>query len=156
MFLNAITLRRLSACIPFPDHNQSPRNTYQCLDINTPILTSKFSTIFILILTSFQPISDIPINLFNIPNPISDRTFFTYQVKNNLNQNIETKIKIYSQTGEFITSLTDNRADSFIAIEWDATDSNSNLLPNGTYLYTIEIKIENKLIKDTGVLSIIR
>ena len=69
---------------------------------------------------------------------------------------IETKIKIYSQTGEFITSLTDNRTDSFIAIEWDATDSNSNLLPNGTYLYTIEIKTENKLIKDTGVLSIIR
>ena len=66
------------------------------------------------------------------------------------------KIKIYSQTGEFITSLTDNRADSFIAIEWDTTDSNSNLLPNGTYLYTIEIKTENKSVKDTGVLSIIR
>ena len=71
-------------------------------------------------------------------------------------KNIETKINIYSQTGKFITSLIDNRANSFVAIEWDATDSNSNLLPNGTYLYTIEIKTENKIIKDTGVFSIIK
>ena len=28
----------LASCIPFPEHNQSPRNTYQCLDINTPVL----------------------------------------------------------------------------------------------------------------------
>ena len=100
--------------------------------------------------------NNIVFNLFNIPNPISDRTFFTYQIKNNQNQNIETKINIYSQAGKFITSLIDNRANSFVAIEWDATDSNSNLLPNGTYLYTIEIKTENKIIKNTGVFSIIR
>ena len=28
----------LASCIPFPDSNQSPRNTYQCLDANTPVL----------------------------------------------------------------------------------------------------------------------
>ena len=28
----------LASCIPFPDSNQSPRNTYQCLDVNTPVL----------------------------------------------------------------------------------------------------------------------
>lgn len=28
----------LASIIPFSDHNQSPRNTYQCLDINTPVL----------------------------------------------------------------------------------------------------------------------
>ena len=114
-------------------------------------------TIDSLKLTVINPENDnIIFNLFNIPNPITDRTFFTYQIKNNQNKNIETKIKIYSQSGEFITSLTDNRADSFVAIEWDTTDLNSNLLPNGTYLYTIEIKTENKLVKDTGVFSIIR
>ena len=28
----------LASCIPFPEHNQSPRNTYQCLDIHEPVL----------------------------------------------------------------------------------------------------------------------
>ena len=28
----------LASCIPFPEHNQSPRNTYQCLDLNEVIL----------------------------------------------------------------------------------------------------------------------
>ena len=27
----------LASCIPYPEHNQSPRNTYQCLDQNTPV-----------------------------------------------------------------------------------------------------------------------
>ena len=30
----------LASCIPFPEHNQSPRNTYQCLDLNEPVLMS--------------------------------------------------------------------------------------------------------------------
>ena len=28
----------LASCIPFPEHNQSPRNTYQCLDINETVM----------------------------------------------------------------------------------------------------------------------
>ena len=28
----------LASCIPFPEHNQSPRNTYQCLDLFEPVL----------------------------------------------------------------------------------------------------------------------
>ena len=30
----------LASCIPFPEHNQSPRNCYQCLDINETVLMS--------------------------------------------------------------------------------------------------------------------
>jgi len=30
----------LASCIPFPENNQSPRNTYQCLDINELVLLS--------------------------------------------------------------------------------------------------------------------
>ena len=30
----------LASCIPFPEHNQSPRNTYQCLDIHETVLLS--------------------------------------------------------------------------------------------------------------------
>ena len=30
----------VASCIPYPEHNQSPRNTYQCLDINETVLLS--------------------------------------------------------------------------------------------------------------------
>jgi DNA-directed RNA polymerase beta subunit len=30
----------LASCIPFPEHNQAPRNTYQCLDINETVMMS--------------------------------------------------------------------------------------------------------------------
>jgi DNA-directed RNA polymerase beta subunit len=42
----------VASCIPYPDHNQSPRNTYQCLDINETVLLSNGSKI---------PIKDVKI-----------------------------------------------------------------------------------------------
>ena len=35
----------LASCIPFPENNQSPRNCYQCLDINETVLLSNGSKI---------------------------------------------------------------------------------------------------------------
>lgn len=40
----ALMMGVLSSIIPFADHNQSPRNTYQCLDQNTPVLMHDGST----------------------------------------------------------------------------------------------------------------
>jgi len=37
----------LASCIPFPEHNQSPRNTYQCLDINETVLLTNGTKIAI-------------------------------------------------------------------------------------------------------------
>jgi DNA-directed RNA polymerase beta subunit len=42
----------LGSCIPFPDHNQSPRNTYQCLGINETVLYADGTT---------RPIKDVRI-----------------------------------------------------------------------------------------------
>jgi DNA-directed RNA polymerase beta subunit len=54
----------VSSCIPFPEHNQSPRNTYQCLDINETVLLSNGNKI---------PIKEIKIGdevvCFNPSNP---------------------------------------------------------------------------------------
>jgi len=54
----------LASCIPFPEHNQSPRNTYQCLDINETVLLSNGNKI---------PIKEIKIGdevvCFNPLNP---------------------------------------------------------------------------------------
>ena len=35
----------LASCVPFPEHNQSPRNTYQCLDLNETVMMSDGSRI---------------------------------------------------------------------------------------------------------------
>jgi DNA-directed RNA polymerase beta subunit len=37
----------LASCIPFPEHNQSPRNCYQCLDINESVLLSNGNKVMI-------------------------------------------------------------------------------------------------------------
>ena len=103
-----------------------------------------------------QSNSNFIFNVLNFPNPFSERTFFTYQIKNELNLLINTKIKIYSQDGYLINTLNDSRLNNFVAIEWDGTDSNSNLLPNGTYIYTIDSDIGDKNVSQTGVFSIIR
>ena len=95
-------------------------------------------------------------NLFNFPNPFSERTFFTFQIQNNESNLVKTKIKIYSQDGILLITLTDESNENFISIEWNGNDSNSNLLPNGTYIYTANIKMNKKSINSTGKLSIIR
>ena len=37
----------LASCIPFPEHNQSPRNTYQCIDMNEMVYMSNGKKIMI-------------------------------------------------------------------------------------------------------------
>ena len=95
-------------------------------------------------------------NLFNFPNPFSERTFFTFQLQNNENNLVKTKIRIYSQDRTLLMELSDESNGNFISIGWNGNDSNSNLLPNGTYIYTAEIKIDEKSINTAGKLSIIR
>ena len=46
----ALILGTLASTIPYPDHNQSPRNVYQCLDCQTPVLMHDGST---------KPIKDV-------------------------------------------------------------------------------------------------
>ena len=48
-----LILGAIASTIPFSDHNQSPRNTYQCLDINTPVLMKN---------QSYKLIKDINVN----------------------------------------------------------------------------------------------
>jgi DNA-directed RNA polymerase beta subunit len=40
----------LASCIPYPEHNQAPRNTYQCLEWTVPVLMSD---------GSYKPIRDV-------------------------------------------------------------------------------------------------
>ena len=80
--------------------------------------------------------SDI-INIYNFPNPFSDRTFFTYQVIDLPYHEVHTEVTIYNQNGILLKRIKNIQLNNFISIEWDGKDSNSNLVSNGTYLYTL-------------------
>ena len=97
-------------------------------------------------------------NVYNFPNPLSDRTFFTYQIKDFTSTRVITELNIYTQSGLLINQINHetNIASNFISIEWDGMDSEYNLLPNGTYLYTLEIMLDGHIYEKIGKLSIIR
>jgi len=95
-------------------------------------------------------------NVLNFPNPFSDRTFFTYQIDNESNTIVDSIVNIYSQSGELIVTLDNSSSGNFIAIEWDGTDASSNLLPNGTYIYAIDVIYGDKNESKIGAISLIR
>ena len=97
-------------------------------------------------------------NVYNFPNPFIERTFFTYQIKNYSLSDIITELHIYTQSGELINEIynVSSPLNNFIAIEWDGKNSTGNILPNGTYLYTMKIQFDNNSYKKVGKLSIIK
>tara|TARA_B100000959_G_C14808887_1_gene552922 strand:- start:98 stop:895 length:798 start_codon:yes stop_codon:yes gene_type:complete len=97
-------------------------------------------------------------NVYNFPNPFSDRTFFTYQIKDFSTTSILTELNIYAQNGRLVKKIKQKteKMNNFVSIEWDGIDLNEILVPNGTYLYTLNINLHEQTYKTTGVLSIIR
>jgi len=78
-------------------------------------------------------------DVYNYPNPFSDRTQFTFQ--QNLSQPIDVKIKVYSIAGRLINEIEKNGInDRFVIIDWDGRDADGDQLANGTYIYKIIIK----------------
>ena len=96
-------------------------------------------------------------NVFNFPNPFTTRTFFTFQIKDSPFTEVKTKLSIYSQRGILVNTINDiSIYDNLISIEWDGLDKNSNLVPNGSYLYTLDINFDGESYKKSNLLSIIR
>ena len=78
-------------------------------------------------------------DIYNYPNPFSDRTQFTFQ--QNLSKPIDVKIKIYTIAGRLIKEIEEvNLNDRFVVINWDGRDADGDQLSNGTYLYKVIIK----------------
>jgi hypothetical protein len=78
-------------------------------------------------------------NVYNIPNPVSRATTFTFQHNQLLPVDVE--IKIYSVAGRLITKI-DRYAltDRFVQIPWDCRDTEGDVLGNGVYFYKIIAK----------------
>ena len=91
----------LASCIPFPEHNQAPRNTYQCLDINETVLLSNGDKI---------PIKDVKIGdsviSFNPETMSTTHTKVVYQYVRPTDKKI---FKIKTISGREIIATEDHK-----------------------------------------------
>jgi len=91
----------LASCIPFPEHNQSPRNTYQCLDVNETVLLWNGSKI---------PIKDIKIGDKVVCfNPETMETSYTNVVNHYVRQTDKLIYKITTLSGREIVATEDHK-----------------------------------------------
>lgn len=75
-------------------------------------------------------------NVFNLPNPVSRSTVFTFQRSSG--EPIDVEIKIYTLTGRLIGILrTGSVVDRFVQVPWDGRDNNGDDVANGTYFYKV-------------------
>ena len=100
-------------------------------------------------------------NVYNFPNPFSDKTYFTFNLKNA--QQIFVSLKIYNKNGTEIISFNEfiNEIKNFHAFPsngWDGTNKKNNKLNNGTYFYNLKIKNINEqlLFDDIKTVTIIK
>ena len=91
----------LASCIPFPENNQSPRNCYQCLDINETVLLSNGHKI---------PIKDIQVGDEVVSfNPTTMETSYTKVVNHYVRETDKNIYKIVTLNGREIIATEDHK-----------------------------------------------
>jgi len=132
----------LASCIPFPEHNQSPRNTYQCLDVNETVLLTNGNKI---------PIKDIKLGDQVVCfDPTTLEIGYTKVVNHYIRKTDKTIYKIKTLTNREIIATHDHK---FMTTEgWKQVNS---FVINDTYIgiipspnYINEKIRENELILD--------
>jgi DNA-directed RNA polymerase beta subunit len=91
----------LASCVPFPEHNQSPRNTYQCLDINETVLLTNGNKI---------PIKDVKVGDDVICfNPETMETSYTKVVNQYIRKTDKKLFKIHTINRREIVATEDHK-----------------------------------------------
>ncbi len=111
----------LASCIPFPEHNQSPRNTYQCLDINETVLLTNGDKI---------PIKDVKIGDKVVCfNPETMETSYTSVVHHYVRETDKQLYKLTTLSGREIVATQDHK---FMTTEgWKEVQ---DFIENDTYI----------------------
>ncbi len=84
-------------------------------------------------------------NLYNFPNPMTDKTYFHFE-HNQADNDISVTLKIFDICGNLVRIITCNGVPSNFYEEslcWDGKSSNGSTMNPGIYPYTIEIKTAN-------------
>lgn len=92
-------------------------------------------------------------NVYNFPNPFKDETFFTFSLVNSSPINVN--IDIYNLEGKKVNEITqylETENNHFYRIFWNGLDQYSKEIPNGIYIYELEvlqndIKLHKKIYK---------
>ena len=143
----------LASCIPFPEHNQAPRNTYQCLDINETVLLSNGDKI---------PIKDVKVGDSVISfNPETMSTSHTKVVYQYIRETDKKIFKLRTISGREIVATDDHK---FMTTEGWCEVQNMEI--NKTLVGTMDIldkavfemvesivEVDNRLISDITVES---
>tara|TARA_Y100000389_G_scaffold204956_1_gene261238 strand:- start:20724 stop:25679 length:4956 start_codon:yes stop_codon:yes gene_type:complete len=91
----------LASCIPFPENNQSPRNTYQCLDINTPVLMKN---------QSYKLIKDIKVgDLVQTFHPVTMKTSYTKIVNQYVRKTEKVMYNVTTYSGKSFNATFDHK-----------------------------------------------
>ncbi len=99
-------------------------------------------------------------NVFNYPNPFSNKTYFTFQkvaLEDDVPVNVE--IRIYTLSGKLINKIERfGLTGNFIAIEWDGRDIDGDEIANGVYIYKVIVKSfdGSKKVESLGKLVVMR
>jgi DNA-directed RNA polymerase beta subunit len=120
----------VASCIPYPDHNQSPRNTYQCLDINETVLLTNGQKI---------PIKDVKIGDDVVCfNPETMDISYTKVVNHYIRETDKKLYKLKTITSKEIIATEDHK---FMTIEgWKQVmdfvenDTYIGIMPNPEYI----------------------
>ena len=78
-------------------------------------------------------------DVYNIPNPMKDLTYFTFKSNKSFN---EIEVDIYNQARQKVFSkiIKDDFEPGFnSSLSWNGLDSKSKKLPNGSYFYKLKI-----------------
>jgi len=135
----------IASCIPFPEHNQSPRITYQCLDINETVLLTNGDKI---------PIKDVKVG-DNVVcfDPETMETSYTKVVHQYVRETDKKLYKIKTITGREIIATEDHK---FMTIEgWKEVkdfvenDTFVGIMPTQTHM-----EIMNNISNDSSILII--
>lgn len=84
--------------------------------------------------------------IYNYPNPFTDETWFTYELRGNTLPD-EVKIKIFTIAGRLIKEIDIPSASMQIGLNkiyWDGRDADGDEIANGVYLYKLITKYKDK------------
>lgn len=97
----SLILGVLASLIPFSDHNQAPRNTYQCLDPTTPVLMADHT---------YKQIKDIRVGERVITfHPKTKQTSITHVVHQYVRPSVKPMVKITTLSGRQIVCTNDHK-----------------------------------------------
>ncbi len=94
--------------------------------------------------------------VYNYPNPFSDETYFTFRLSQ-IPQEI--KIRIYTIAGRLIKEIVRSASElnfDLNRIYWDGKDEDGDIIANGTYIYKVFIKNNDKVESVTQKLVIVK